>query len=257
MNDTQQGRMTLVIEHDGTRSEFPDDALLIFVDETGHEDFADPNAPFFGLAGCVCAAGDYSVVIDQPWKAVEQSFPIDMHPLHAADLRPAEMSKDQLAAIDSFFADGAFGRFATVAKADIENESTFPVLQILVQQTFQRVLDLIKKSGRDFSQLIIVIEHSERLDVRYADYFRRNHLQRKDGTPVPAFVCTQAKSSGEDFMRGLCVADFLAHTAGSMSRTTRGGRRRAMRRDFNSAFQHDWAVHLFLDAVRVKPSDES
>lgn len=249
--------MTLVIEHDGTRSEFPDDALLVFIDETGHEDFADPKAPFFGLAGCVCAAGDYSVVVDKPWQAVEQSFPIDMHPLHAADLRPAEMSKEQLAAIDDFFADGAFGRFATVAKAAIENESPLPVLELLAQQTFQRVLDLIKKSGRDFSQLIIVIEHFERLDAQYADYFRRHHLRRKDGTLVHAFVCTQAKSSGEDFMRGLCVADFLAHTAGSMSRTTQGGRQRAIRRDFNSAFQHDWAVHLFLDAIRVTPSGGS
>lgn len=249
--------MTLIIEHDGICSEFPDDALLVFIDETGHEDFADPNAPFFGLAGCVCAAGDYSDVVDNPWQAVEQSFPIDMHPLHAADLRPTEMSKEQLAAIDGFFADGAFGRFATVAKAELENESTLPLLQVLVQQTFQRVLDLIKKSGRDFSQLVIVIEHSERLNAQYADYFRRNHLHRNDGTPVSAFVCTQAKSLGEDFMRGLCVADFLAHTAGSMSRTTQGGRHRAVRRDFNSAFQHDWAVCLFLDAIRVKPSDVS
>lgn len=243
--------MILVIEHDGTCSEFPDDALLIFIDETGHEDFADPNAPFFGLAGCVCAAGDYSVAVDKPWQAVEHSFPIEMLPLHAADLRPAEMSKEQLAAIDGFFAYGVFGRFATVAKADIKNESTLPILQVLVQQTFQRILDLIKKSGRDFSQLLIVIEHSERLDAQYAEYFRRNHLQRKDGAPVNTFVCTQAKSSGEDFMRGLCVADFLAHTAGSMSRTTQGGTLRAKRRDFNSAFQHDWSVHLFLDAIRV------
>ncbi len=249
--------MTLIVEHDGTRSEFADDALLVFIDETGHEDFADPHAPFFGLAGCVCAAGDYSVFVDKPWQIVEQSFPSYMHPLHAADLRPAEMSKEQLAAIDGFFANGAFVRFATIAKAEIENESTLPILQILVQQTFQRVLDLIKKSGRGFSQLIIVIEHSERLDAQYAEYFRRNHLQRKDGKPVPTFVCTQAKSSGEDFMRGLCVADFLAHTAGSMSRTTQGGRQCATRRDFNNAFQHDWAVHSFLDAIRAKPSDVS
>lgn len=249
--------MSLVIEHDGTCSEFPNDALLVFIDETGHEDFADPNAPFFGLAGCICAAGEYGAVIDKPWQAVEQSFPNDMHPLHAADLRPAEISKEQLAAIDSFFADGAFGRFATVAKAEIENESLLPVLEILVQQTFQRVLELIKISGYDFSQLIIIIEHSERLDAQYADYFRRHLLHRKDGTPVPAFLCTQAKSSGEDFMRGLSVADFLAHIAGSMSRTTQGGTQRAQRRDFNSAFQHDWAVHLFLDAIRVTPSNAS
>ena len=244
--------MAFIIEHDGIHSEFPDDSLLVFVDETGQEDFADPSAPFFGLAGCVCAAGDYGKAVDAPWQAVEQLFPAEMLPLHAVDLRPKEMKPEQLTAIDQFFATGIFGRFATVAKADIENETTVSLLQLLVQQTFQRILDLIKKSGRDFSQVVIVIEHSERLDTQYANYFHSNHLHRKDGTPVPAFVCTQAKSSGEDFMRGLCVADFLAHTAGSMSRTTQGGRRRASRRDFDSAFQNDWAVHLFIDAIRSK-----
>lgn len=208
--------MTLVIEHDGAQAEFLNDSLLIFVDETGHEEFADPNAPFFGLAGCVCAAGDYNAVVDTPWQAVEQSFPIEMLPLHAADLKPTQMRPDQFAAIDHFFTNGTFGRFATVAKAEIENESTDPLLQFVVKQTFQRIRDLIKKSGRDFSQLVIVIEQSERLDAQYATYFRRNHLKRKDGTPMPAFICTQAKLSGENFMRGLCVADFLAHTAGSM-----------------------------------------
>lgn len=249
--------MTLVIEHDGTHSEFPDNALLVFVDETGQEDFADPNAPFFGLAGCVCVAGDYSKVIDAPWRAVEQSFPTDMLPLHATDLRPLLMRSEQFAALERFFVKGDFGRFATVAKRDIENELTGTLLYPLVQQTFQRILNLIKKSGRDFSQLIIVIEHCERLDTQYAEFFRSFHLNRKDGTPVPTFVCTQAKSSGEDFMRGLCVADFLAHTAGSMSRTTNGGKQRASRRDFDSAFQNDWADHIFLDAIRVKRSGSS
>jgi hypothetical protein len=245
--------MTFLIEHDGSCSEFPNDALLVFVDETGHEDFADPSAPFFGLAGCVCAAGDYSKVIDVPWQPVEQAFPNDMLPLHATDLRPSEMQPEQFTALDRFFAEGSFGRFATVAKRGIENETKYQLLNVLVQQTFQRILNLIKKSGRNFSQLIIVIEHCERLDAQYADYFSRYNLSRKDGSLVPAFVCTQAKSSGEDFMRGLCVADFLAHTAGSMSRTTKGGQRRATRRDFNSAFQNDWADHIFLDTIRGKP----
>ncbi|MEZ5722116.1 MAG: DUF3800 domain-containing protein [Paracoccaceae bacterium] len=80
-NEKPQTDMTLIIEHDGTRTEFPDDSLLIFVDETGHEDFADPNTPYFGLAGCVCAASDYWRDIDQPWIAVEQAFPEDMRPL--------------------------------------------------------------------------------------------------------------------------------------------------------------------------------
>lgn len=246
-----------VVEHDGTHSEFRDDALLVFVDETGHEDLSDPNAPFFGLAGCVCAAGDYNKVIDAPWRTVERTFPTHMLPLHAAELRPEQMRPEQFASLEGFFANGAFGRFATVAKRGIENEPKVSLINLLVQQTFKRVLNLIKKSSRDFSQLIIVIEHCERLDKQYATFFRGYHLSRKDGTVIPTFVCTQAKASGKDFMRGLCVADFLAHTAGSMSRTTQGGTQRARRRDFEIAFQNSWADHLFLDAIRAENGDPS
>ncbi|MEQ8333792.1 hypothetical protein [Nisaea sp.] len=133
--------MPLVIEHDGVQIEFPDDSLLICVDETGHEDFVEPNAPFFGLAGCVCGAGDYSCVVDTPWQVVEQSFPTEMLPLHASDLQPSKVGPDQFAAIDHIFINGVFGRFATVAKAGIENESTVPMPQLLEQQTFQPMLN--------------------------------------------------------------------------------------------------------------------
>lgn len=53
--------MALFIEHHGTRSEFSDDAPLVFVDETGDKDCADPNALFFGLAGRVYAAVDKKI----------------------------------------------------------------------------------------------------------------------------------------------------------------------------------------------------
>lgn len=53
-------------------------------------------------------------------------------------------------------------------------------------------------------------------------------------------------------MHGISVTDFLAHTAGSMPRTTQGGKRHASWRDFASVFQNGWAVHLFIDVIRCK-----
>ena len=59
------------------------------------------------------------------------------------------------------------------------------------------------------------------------------------------------KKLGADFASGLVVADFVAHTAGSMSRTTQGGTRKAVRRDFNAIFQHPLGSHIFIDAIRT------
>jgi hypothetical protein len=33
--------------------------LLIFIDETGHEEFADKARPIFGYAGCMVMAGPH------------------------------------------------------------------------------------------------------------------------------------------------------------------------------------------------------
>ena len=48
---------------------------MFFVDDTGHEEFADPNYLVFGLGGCVMMAGALEAVIKRPWRALkEQHF---------------------------------------------------------------------------------------------------------------------------------------------------------------------------------------
>jgi hypothetical protein len=40
--------------------------LMFFVDETGHEEFADPNYPVFGLGGCALLAAAILPVLKIP-----------------------------------------------------------------------------------------------------------------------------------------------------------------------------------------------
>lgn len=61
-----------------------DHALLIFVDDTGHEALV-PGHPVYGLGGCAIMAGDLERVIHRPWQEVRRQIrgSVDM-PLHAA-----------------------------------------------------------------------------------------------------------------------------------------------------------------------------
>jgi hypothetical protein len=60
--------------------------LVFFVDETGHEFFADTQYPVFGLGGCAMVAGAMDAEIRSPWRAVKAlHFGGANVPLHAAD----------------------------------------------------------------------------------------------------------------------------------------------------------------------------
>lgn len=45
--------------------------LLFFIDETGHETFADKNYPVFGLGGCAINSSSAPAVIAEPWRAMK------------------------------------------------------------------------------------------------------------------------------------------------------------------------------------------
>jgi hypothetical protein len=54
---TRRGEMLTVHPH----------CLMFFVDETGHEEFADPNHPVFGLGGCAILAAAIENNLRTPW----------------------------------------------------------------------------------------------------------------------------------------------------------------------------------------------
>lgn len=243
--------MSLVIEHDRGVSIIPADSLLVFIDETGNEKLSDPNAPFFGFGGCLCKSQNYFSLIDEPWISVQSLFSPEQRPLHAADLNPKDLSHDQMANITKFFKEYAFGRFAAVIKADAEIEAYGSIFHVLARCTLDKVIEVVQATGEEFTQVVMCFEHSQRLDALYADYFRRYPPLAEDDSPIPVFYATQEKNRREDYFAGLSVADFIAHTAGSMSRSTMGGKRPVKRRDFDAVFQHPLARHLFIDAIRT------
>jgi hypothetical protein len=91
--------------------------LMIFVDETGHEEFADPHYPVFGLGGCAVPAFAAPDVLERPWRDMkERHFGGADVALHASD---RHRQPKQLEELRAFFRDHRFGRFAVTMCRDV------------------------------------------------------------------------------------------------------------------------------------------
>lgn len=146
---------------DGTEEQFEDSTVLVFVDETGIEDLSDPKAPFFGLAGCIVGASIYQKAIDEPWTRVEQEFPNQNKPLHAAALNLKTTSESQLQSVADFFCRGQFGRVAAVATRATQNETILDLFDLVHCSFENRIRDFLKKCNVLPTRIAFVVEHSE------------------------------------------------------------------------------------------------
>ena len=226
--------MPFIVEHDDEKTEFPDESLLIFIDETGQEDFADPGAPFFGFGGCLSPVPLYASTIDQPWQGIEELFPDELLPLHATDLRREHLTDERIKAISTFFRNGQFGRFAAIASKETLNESDDNIYHLMARVLYERILAITSHMRFNTQQIIMIFEHSERTDHLMGDYFRRYHFGGSKIEKIPTFYATQTKK--DELAAGLKVADFIAHTAGAQVRANLKGQMYS-RKDFKDVFQ--------------------
>lgn len=212
------------------------DDLLVFVDDTGHEEFADTQFPVFGFGGCLAMGHAYRQTIQLPWLDLIRHHLSDLpRPLHAAKIR---LAGAQMEAVGRFFSQGLFFRFAVTTYRGLEIpeplENTYDTMAgILVAA----VSELCVKHNP--ARLILVVEASQRGDRLAQKHFgslRINAIDsQKIARPLPVIVCLLPKTSCEP---GLEIADFVAHTAGRHTKQVEGGhRKQEVRRDFKSIFQ--------------------
>jgi len=118
--------------------------LLFFVDETGHETFADKNYPVFGLGGCAINSSSAAAVIAAPSRAMKAAhFGGEDIPLHANELR--NPSTEQLDALSKFFREQQFARLAvTMSKSAMLPTGKTP-LEIITGSMMNRYADLLRR----------------------------------------------------------------------------------------------------------------
>lgn len=216
--------------------EVAQDAVLVFIDETGHEKLADRKYPIFGLGGCVVRADQYLATIHNPWTAMRAAyFPGRRAPLHATGLRP---TPSQAAAIAEVFAAGRFGRIATVLSDRTAIKVPNTRYQIAVTSLLRR-FDEVAPSFWPISAIYFLHEASERanrLAVKFFGPFSKAVVESPDADPVnlPVTHLFADKSAG---LVGLEVADFIMHAAGKCVHGGGPGTPAARaRRDFQAVF---------------------
>jgi hypothetical protein len=218
--------------------------LMFFVDETGHETFADPQYPVFGLGGCALLAAAIDPVLRTPWRRMKElHFGGPDVPLHASDLRSP--TQQQIEALDIFFRNQNFGRFAATftASAVPAGSEAMQIMPGLIRRRWQ---ELTPRFVPLPVEVAFIHEASERGDALLEKYFGESVVVI-DGKQVPAHHGIMSKGD-----EALEVADFIVHTAG---RQALHGIRPAMpvRRDFEAIFRTNplWTSFHGVQSVTV------
>jgi hypothetical protein len=223
--------------------------LMFFVDETGHEEFADPAYPIFGIGGCAVFAETIERDLKQPWRALKAEFfdGPDV-PLHASELRSP--SRRQLHALDRFFRNQPFGRFAvTIAKSALLPDRL--ILHSLLSGSLRkRWEELISRLPIAPAEIAFIHESSERSDGLIERYFSDTKVQL-GGVPLPIHFGFMSKARNDPAME---VADFVIQAAGGQSfRRHRG--EQGFRKDFQAVFHANPLWSSFIDVTAVRSAN--
>jgi len=198
--------MTAIIE---TSLKPSDNCLLYYLDETGHENFADPNYSLFGIGGCAALTESCYRLVDVPWREMKvKMFGSPDIPLHASStLRTA--TEAQREAIIRFFKDNLFSRFASVIRFDSPIPHNYPPYQVVAGVTYNRMGELAIPYTID--SLALIFESTQRGNHLAESYFGAFEVKHEKHGDLPTEKYFMDKSVGEP---GLEIADFIINAAG-------------------------------------------
>jgi hypothetical protein len=223
-------------------------ALLFFIDETGHHQLADSNYPIFGLGGCAVLGRDYEAMVRQPWVELKRHyFENPDIVLHAAALDVTDQSK--LQAIANFFRSQPFSRFATVMKITTQLPPNVTPYQAIALNFRKRIEEIASRYL--FDSVVLIFEMSSRLDLQLTEHFGDLSGFDQKGNEINVEKFRMSKAVKE---AGLEVADFIIQAAGTQVRNRMQGKMKP-RKDFDCIFrdvERKLTSYLEIDSLIFK-----
>jgi len=208
--------------------------FVVFIDETGHEFFKDPNYPIFGLGGCGILVQNYTNLIEAPWIDIKQThFKNEKIKLHASDSH--SYSSEQIQAIGEFFKNNDFCRIATILTDKTSIPDEIEMYQVVANNLMLRIADIAKKWNR--TKIIIIFEESQRGDDFNRIYFDEFNKMKVTRDGKEFYIPVEKYKAPKSTMNGLEVADFIMHAAGGQVRAYRENTSAKVRKDYQCVFK--------------------
>ena len=217
--------------------------LLVFIDESGNEDYSDPNNPTFGRGGCGVLGADYKRLIKKPWRKLKrEKLGGATKPFHAVEFGQSRPTKAQITGISRFL-EQPFWRFAVMSDARTELPDGVDGHQAVSLVTLNFVRKLVANYG-NLTDVAFVFEASGRGDElvkRDFDLANMNFVNRS-GNHIEVEGYFIEKKYMEP---GLEVADLIVHTAGRQRRHQLAGKEGVVK-DFEQMYWHSSIPPAFM-----------
>lgn len=209
--------------------------LVVFVDETGHEEFRDQRHPVFGLGGCAMMLDSYHGHLAPARIAMkDRCFEGSSISLHAASLHSPQ--PQQLEAISDIFRMPIFARLVTIASINLKHDERFRVYDIVAYTLVNRIIQIAKWYPMD--RIVLIFESSTLLNRFANQVFPRVKVlieENEKQKEIPVELWRMPKSSMEP---GLEIADFIMHAAGRRVRNKLlCGDPKPLGKDFQAVFE--------------------
>ena len=226
------------------------DTLVVFVDETGNEDYSDPKNPTFGRGGCAVLGGEeYETLIKKPWRKLKrEKLGGATKPFHAAEFGQSRPTKAQITRINRFLQQ-RFWRFAVMSDARTALPPGIDGHRAISLVTIKFVTRLVANYD-GINSVALVFEASDRgneLVKRDFDLATMDLINRS-GSRVEVEGVFMEKKFNEP---GLEVADLVAHTAGRQRRHQLAGKS-GVAKDFEQMYWHSPIPPAFMSINMVQ-----
>jgi len=224
------------------------DTIVVFIDETGIEDYSDPRNPTFGRGGCAVLGVDYKRLIKKPWRKLKRKYLGGANkPFHAAEFEQLPPTKAQITAISRFLG-RPFWRFAVMSDARTKLPDGVDGHRAVSLVTVNFVKRLVA-NDENVTTVALVFEASDRGDeLVKRDFDLANmNLVNGSGRHIEVEGCFMEKKYMEP---GLEVADLIAHTAGRQRRHQMAGKEGVVK-DFEQMYWHSPIPPAFMSIDTV------